>query len=107
MTVKSLEDGTATAFVQRPAHAHLSAPPEENAEAGPTRSHSVRRGTPWSRIAIGLLILAVFWLDVLTPAGIAVPMFYVVPILLLMWSGRPWEPPLVAGAATLLTVAGM
>jgi PAS domain S-box-containing protein len=57
----------------------------------------------WWRAGVGGLVLLVFWLDLHTPSGLAVPMFYVVPTLLLMWAGRPWEPFIVAAVATLLT----
>jgi two-component system sensor histidine kinase HydH len=52
-------------------------------------------------------VLAVFWLDVKTPAVVTIPMFYVVPTLLFMWAGRPWEPFVVAAVATALTAVGL
>ena len=58
------------------------------------------------RLGIATLMLLVFWLDLRTPAGVSVPMFYVVPTLLFMWGGRPWEPVVVAAIATILTGLG-
>ena len=52
-------------------------------------------------------MVLVFWLDLVTPPDLVVPVFYVVPILLLMWAGRPWEPPIVAGIATTLILVSM
>jgi signal transduction histidine kinase len=65
------------------------------------------RGALWSwRAGIATLVLVVFWLDLNTPSVLAIPMFYVVPTLLFMWAGRPWEPAVVAAVATVLTIAG-
>jgi two-component system CheB/CheR fusion protein len=61
----------------------------------------------WRRAAIAALVLIVFWLDVQMTADVSVPMFYVVPTLLFMWGGRPWEPVIVAAAATILTGVAM
>ena len=57
----------------------------------------------WWRLAIAALVGLVFTLDLLAPAGIAIPLFYVTPILLFMWTGRTWEPACLAALATLLT----
>jgi PAS domain S-box-containing protein len=52
------------------------------------------------------LVALVFWLDTLTPAGIAIPALYVLPILVCVWAGSPWEPLIAAVVATLLTIVG-
>lgn len=71
-----------------------------------TRLTAVRGAAWWWRIAIGALVMVVFWLDLRTSTVVAIPMFYVVPTLLFMWAGRAWEPAVVAAVATMLTVAG-
>jgi PAS domain S-box-containing protein len=48
----------------------------------------------------------IFWLDTISPAGYAVPVLYVIPTLLFVWTGRFREPLIVAAVATVLTVAG-
>jgi PAS domain S-box-containing protein len=60
----------------------------------------------WHYVAAGLLAL-IFAIDVVTPAGIAVPVFYVVPTILFVGSGRFAEPLIVAALATVLTMAGV
>ena len=107
MLLKSLKGVSPAAIVLGQTSAEYSATDRENFVKRARLPQSVPRGTSWWRIAIGTLVVVIFWLDVLTPAGVAVPMFYVVPILLFMWAGRPWEPPLVAAVATLLTVLGL
>jgi two-component system CheB/CheR fusion protein len=57
-----------------------------------------------ARALAPILIVFVFWLDRLAPAGVAVPALYVAPALLFLRSGRFWEPLLVALAATALTI---
>lgn len=59
------------------------------------------------RTAAVVLTAAVFWLDALTPPGVAVPVFYIAPVLLFFASGHYWEPLLVALGATVLIVAGV
>ncbi|HEY0875295.1 MAG TPA: ATP-binding protein [Vicinamibacterales bacterium] len=61
----------------------------------------------WGRIGALVLLGAVFWADVLTPIGIAVPALYVAPVLLFMLGGEYWEPLLVGVAATVLIWTGM
>jgi two-component system CheB/CheR fusion protein len=60
----------------------------------------------WHYVAAVLLAM-IFVLDALTPAGIAVPMLYVVPTVLFVSSARVAEPLIVAAVATVLTVAGL
>jgi PAS domain S-box-containing protein len=73
----------------------------------PHRPPIVRRAL-WWRLGAAALLGAVFWLDVALPAGIAVPVLYVVPTLLFVGAGSPWEPLVVAGAATMLsTIAAL
>jgi len=56
-------------------------------------------------ISAGLLVL-IFLLDTLTPLGVAVPVLYVLPTLLFVWTGGYREPLVVAAIATVLTAAG-
>ena len=58
----------------------------------------------WARVLAPILLALVFWLDRLSPAGVAVPALYVAPALLFIRSGWFWEPLLVALAATVLTI---
>src|SRR5690606_5051618 len=68
--------------------------------APPARSPALARG-------LALVLMAgIFWLDAVAPLGVAVPALYVLPALLFMPAGQPWEPVVVAAGATLLTVAG-
>jgi PAS domain S-box-containing protein len=57
--------------------------------------------------AAGVLLAIIFAIDTQTSAGIAVPMFYVVPTVLFVGSGRSAEPLIVAAIATVLTAAGL
>jgi two-component system CheB/CheR fusion protein len=57
----------------------------------------------WARVAAPVLLALVFWLDALTPLGLAVPALYVIPPLLFIRTGRYWEPLAAALAATALT----
>ena len=59
-----------------------------------------------ARTVAPLLLGIVFWIHLLSPAGVAVPALYVAPILLFIRTGRFWEPLLVALVATAATVAG-
>jgi PAS domain S-box-containing protein len=52
------------------------------------------------------LLVGIFVLDLLTPLGIIVWTFYVAPILLAYWSGRPRSVLLATLAATILTFVG-
>jgi PAS domain S-box-containing protein len=70
-------------------------------------SPPVNRQPRWLRIGAMLLTALIFWIDVLTPPGVAVPALYVIPVLLFMRGGRPWEPLVVATGATVLTIAGI
>jgi PAS domain S-box-containing protein len=105
--LKSSNQRSADAIVLRLAGAENSPVDREIPGGRASRPHLGGRDMSWWCLGIGGLLLVIFLLDVLTPAGVAVPMFYVVPVLLLMWAGRPWEPPSVAAAATLLILLGM
>lgn len=74
-----------------------------DAEHGPPsqRSAALPRG------AAALVMLVVFWLDVVTPPGVAVSVFYVAPVLLFFAAGEYWEPLLAAVGATVLIVVGI
>ncbi len=60
----------------------------------------------WARTLAPALMLLIFWIDTITPLGIAVPALYIAPILLFIAAGHYWEPLLVAAGATILTVIG-
>ena len=68
---------------------------------------SPRLNPTWVRLSAALAVSLIFWIDALTPNGIAVPALYVAPTLLFMWGGRFWEPLVVAAVATALTAAGL
>jgi PAS domain S-box-containing protein len=51
-------------------------------------------------------MLLIFWLDAITPRGIAVPVLYIVPTVLFLAGSRFAEPLVVAALATVLTVIG-
>jgi PAS domain S-box-containing protein len=74
---------------------------------GTMNAPPISRSPLWGRIGALVLLGAVFWADVLTPLGIAVPALYVAPVLLFMLGGKYWEPLLVAAAATALIIAGI
>jgi PAS domain S-box-containing protein len=57
-------------------------------------------------VAAAMLAL-VFWVDTRTPAGIAIPMLYVVPTILFIGGSRFAEPLIVAAVATVLTAVGL
>jgi PAS domain S-box-containing protein len=59
-----------------------------------------------AHIAAAASVAAIFYLDTLTPVGVAIPVLYTIPTLLLVWSGCFREPLVVAALATVLTAAG-
>jgi two-component system CheB/CheR fusion protein len=61
----------------------------------------------WGRIGALVLLALIFWADAITPPGIAVPVLYVVPVLLFMMGGWWWEPLVVAAGSTLLIITGI
>lgn len=67
----------------------------------------VDRSPLWGRIGAVVLMAAIFWADAITPIGVAVPVLYVLPVLLFMLGGWWWEPLVVAVGATLLITAGL
>ena len=69
-------------------------------------SPPTERSPLWGRIGGIVVVAVVFWIDVVTPMGVAVPVLYVAAVLLFMLGGRYWEPLLVAGASTALIVVG-
>ncbi len=76
------------------------------AAAGLRERRSVSRDPRWLRFAVVILIGLIFWVDVITPPGVAIPALYVLPVLLFMRGGEYWEPILAATGATLLIVSG-
>jgi two-component system CheB/CheR fusion protein len=69
-------------------------------------SPPTERSPLWGRIGGIVVVAVIFWMDVVTPMGVAVPVLYVAAVLLFMLGGRYWEPLLVAGASTALIVVG-
>jgi PAS domain S-box-containing protein len=63
-----------------------------------------RRQLLW-RLGAAVLFLFVFWRDARTPLGVAVPVLYVVPVLICLWAGRFWESLVSAALATVLALA--
>ena len=63
--------------------------------------------TPVINTAIALSLAMVFVSDVYTPLGIAVWVFYLLPMVLSYFLWNPAMPPIIAGAVTVLTVAGL
>jgi PAS domain S-box-containing protein len=59
------------------------------------------------RAAAAGLAALVFWADAVTPPGVAVPVFYIAPVLLFLTPGHYREPLLAAVCATVLIVAGV
>jgi len=60
-----------------------------------------------ARLTAAVLLALVFWIDVRTVPGISVPSLYVLPTLTSIWARRVRETFVVAGVATVLTVAGI
>src|SRR5262245_27538423 len=56
--------------------------------------------------AVWLSVAVVFAADSFTPLGIAVWVFYLVPITIALFGWRPAAPVFVAAAATIFTVVG-
>jgi PAS domain S-box-containing protein len=71
---------------------------------GASHAPPVNRHPRWLRVGALAVTAAIFWADILTPMGVAVPALYVAPVLLFMRGGRFWEPILVAAAATFLII---
>jgi len=86
---------------------HLDAPLQPAAVDGRASGPPPHRSPVWVRAAAAVLVAVIFWIDVVTPIGISVPVLYVAPILLFVAAGSYWEPLLVAAAATVLTFAGI
>jgi two-component system CheB/CheR fusion protein len=82
-------------------------PPGGTGLTDPAPRQAAEIAEPWLRAAAAAAVLATFWADTRTPNGIAVPVLYVVPVLLFIWAGRFWEPFVVAVTATVLTAAGL
>jgi CheY-like chemotaxis protein len=61
-----------------------------------------QRVSPWLRIAIALSLLAVLAADAYTPLGIAVWVFYMIPLVLSFWTWQPRLPLALAGVMTVV-----
>ena len=75
-------------------------PSDATRSAGPPP----RRSPFWSRTVALFVVAAIFWADVIAPAGAAVPVLYVAPTLLFIAAGEYWEPLLAAAGSTVLIV---
>ncbi len=62
------------------------------------------RIAPW---VILLLTMGIFIFDLLTPVGIAVSIFYIIPMLLTLFTSRKWDPCYFSGLATGLLWVGL
>jgi signal transduction histidine kinase/CheY-like chemotaxis protein len=60
----------------------------------------------WLHFAIAILLVTVFLIDWLTPLRVAIWVFYVLPVVMCMWTDRPIVPVATASAAAVLMVAG-
>lgn len=54
-----------------------------------------------------MLALLVFWLDLVTPLGVAIPSLHVAPVLLFLWGGVYWEALVAAVLVSILAIVGM
>jgi PAS domain S-box-containing protein len=73
----------------------------------PESSTAWGRRAAWVRFAAAVSTAVIFWLDTITPPGVAVPALYVAPVLLFFFAGKYWEPLAAAAGTTLLTLAGL
>src|SRR5690242_10286874 len=58
-------------------------------------------------IVSAVLAAVVFALDLRQPPGLAVPVLYVVPVLLSLWQRRDLDTLLASGGCTTLTIAAL
>ena len=65
-----------------------------------------RNRSVWLYFAIAMMLLIVCALDWLSPLRVAIWVFYMLPVALCMWVDRPTAPLIVAGMASVLTLAG-
>ena len=101
-TSEPLSIGDVPAPAASPVPAHRPSAATALSLYGPPRM----RHPGWIRAAATGVTALVFWLDLLTPSGMATPALYVAPALLFIAAGEYWEPLLVAAGATLLILAG-
>jgi CheY-like chemotaxis protein len=69
-------------------------------------SKDSRNLSVWLYFAISILLVTVFMIDWLTPMRVAIWVFYVLPVVMCMWTDRPIVPVATASAASVLIVAG-
>jgi signal transduction histidine kinase len=74
------------------------------AELGVKREGAIEH---WPMLTASALMLVVFILDLALPVGIAVPIVYLAPIMVSLWSHRDQHTLLLANVATALIVAGL
>jgi len=61
----------------------------------------------WSIVIIvALVLLAVYFLDTITPLGEPVWLLYFIPLILAYWSTRDYAIPLVCGVILLFLISG-
>jgi PAS domain S-box-containing protein len=66
-----------------------------------------KRGNTKFLIGIGLLIAAIFELDLLTDSGVAIAMLYMAAIMLTPWLSSPKAPFVTAGVCTVFAILGV
>src|SRR5690242_15326282 len=57
-------------------------------------------------IGIGLLLVAVFFLDTRMGLGFTPWLLYIIPLGLTYWTSHRYAPPIVAACCTILTIIG-
>jgi PAS domain S-box-containing protein len=77
---------------------------ESDGRAGPIQRRRTTDRSLLARAGAAGLLALVFWIDVLTPPGVAIPALYVMPVLVCVWAKNPREPLVIAAVATVLAV---
>jgi CheY-like chemotaxis protein/signal transduction histidine kinase len=75
-----------------------------SSEVSPDESNKTH---PLIAVAIVMSALLVFWADVSSALGVAVWVFFIVPVTLSIWAGRAFVPVAVAVACTGLIILGI
>jgi hypothetical protein len=48
-----------------------------------------------SHIIAGVLMVLIFWIDLMTPSGISVPTCFIIPVIRIISASRVSEPPVL------------
>lgn len=83
------------------------ASPADQGTGGRTGGPPPRRHPAFVRALAAVVTAGIFWLDAVTAPGLAIPMLYVVPVLLFTAAGRIWEPLAAAAGVSVLVLAGL